>query len=466
MARKQHWFDFAPAVCRGRRRLAAVAAVAVGLVAAPAASAATLTYSAPNLTYTGVGTAESVTVESLSATSVKYFAMAQQQVTSMPSGCTQTNTVQQGQIVTCTLSGLDHLTFSLLGGDDTLIATGLSKATDISGGDGNDSITGGSLPDTVDGNAGNDTIKSGPGADTIASRDGVGETINCGNDVDTITGDSNDALTGCERQDLSSALVMDVDGDGYDRPADCDDNNPDIHPGAVDAPGDGIDQDCSGADAVAPASSSGSGSGSGTGTGSGSGAGTGSNSGAGTGAGAGVVAGTTTGNGGGAAVVVGTSTAASTGSAGVVGGSAVAQSASSSNASSSNSSSSGSTGGNKKPVFATITFKNRRKQRVTRATKVVVPLVPAGASVTITCTGKGCPKKPFAQTYASGAQHLVLRSVFAGRKLRAGAVVTLHLTQPGLIGRSVRYRINAQAAPDTQSACLADGTLAEIACPV
>jgi hypothetical protein len=66
-------------------------------------------------------------------------------------------------------------------------------------------------------------------------------------DTDTDTGTGADTDTDTDTGTGSDTVeCTDADGDGWCLPFDCDDTNPDVHPGAIEVPGDFIDNDCDG----------------------------------------------------------------------------------------------------------------------------------------------------------------------------------------------------------------------------
>jgi Ca2+-binding RTX toxin-like protein len=123
-------------------------------------------------------------------------------------------------------------------GGDTLI--GDANPNDIDGGDGGDVIDAGGGPDFVDAGAGNDRV---------FARDGAQDRIHCGDGNDLATVDAFDIVIACEDIQASRELMSDVDADGVPAPADCDDRDPVRRPGFIDRPGNGLDEDCTGADA-------------------------------------------------------------------------------------------------------------------------------------------------------------------------------------------------------------------------
>jgi hypothetical protein len=130
---------------------------------------------------------------------------------------------------------------NLWGSDDPDTLVGSAGPNSIEGGPGGDTITG---------LGGRDELFGEDGNDTIYARDGVGEPVECGANVDIAEVDDVDGEPSeCETVSSSNALQPDLDGDGVDRPADCDDGNPALRPGLPDIPENGVDEDCSGADA-------------------------------------------------------------------------------------------------------------------------------------------------------------------------------------------------------------------------
>ena len=123
-------------------------------------------------------------------------------------------------------------------GDDTLI--GDAGPNDIDGGEGGDVIDPGAGPDFVD---------AGPGNDRVSAVDGSQDRIQCGDGNDLAWVDAFDTVINCETVQSTRDLMPDIDADGVPAPADCDDRDPARRPGFIDTPGNGIDEDCTGADA-------------------------------------------------------------------------------------------------------------------------------------------------------------------------------------------------------------------------
>jgi len=148
-------------------------------------------------------------------------------------GCDQ---APDGQSVDCDKNGIDAVELRLNGGNDVAaIAASVKVPVRFLGGSGNDGLFGGGGVDTFFGDSGDDNV---------VSRDGRGEQVDCGAGNDTAISDDSDSRTSCEE------IEGDADGDGVRRPADCNDANAGIRPGANDIPDDRVDQDCSGADAT------------------------------------------------------------------------------------------------------------------------------------------------------------------------------------------------------------------------
>jgi hypothetical protein len=145
-----------------------------------------------------------------------------------------------------------------------------SSVENLIGGAAADTLVGSQAPNRLEGGAGNDVLRGNGGADvllgeagddTIEARDGIADSIDCGPGSDTASVDPSDSVAGCERVMLpdggdaaiaGAAAPADRDGDGMAPPADCDDTNAAVRPGARERPGNGIDEDCSGADRAFP----------------------------------------------------------------------------------------------------------------------------------------------------------------------------------------------------------------------
>ena len=275
---------------------------------------------------------------------------------------------------------------------------GTTAGDTLSGSPSENRLEGGGGDDLLRGNAGADVLSGGPGNDVIEARDGAVDDIDCGPGNDTARVDVADTVASCE-----TVILPDDDGDGVSPPADCNDGDPSIHPGAVDRPGDGIDQDCNGTDASTP----------------------------------GLVDrdGDRTSppqdcDDGNVAIHPGATDRP---------GNRVDEDCSGADAAFPHVTS---------PIVNTWVA----GKRVTRVMRLDVLSVPSGGRVEVRCNGRGCAFRT--RTVKPRGARARLGSLFGGRGLRVGTVVEIRVLAPDQIGKVLRYTMRSSKLPRSATLCL------------
>jgi hypothetical protein len=216
-------------------------------------------------------------------------------------------------------------------------------------------------------------VRDSEGAETIVTKDVVVEVQDGDGDGYLPPADCNDGNSGInpgardipdngtdENCDGVDAQNLDRDGDGFTRPGDCRDDVAAIHPGASDIPDNGVDENCDGKDDTAPT------------------------------------------------------------------------------------------------IPASVSYTFSAGVRATKFTTFLVKLVPAGSTVTVQCKGKKCPRKPkkFTKTNARGT---VKPKGFA-TTFKVGTVIEVRVTHAGMKGIVKRIKIRKRKPPLTSTLCLPPGS--------
>jgi hypothetical protein len=96
------------------------------------------------------------------------------------------------------------------------------------------------------------------------------------------------------------------------------------------------------------------------------------------------------------------------------------------------------------PIDISLLYFMNAKQRYTRFATLSVKGVPAGATITVTCTG-GCPRR--SQTLTAGKGGTVRLSKWLGKRLKTGATLTIAVAKPGMRGMTKTLTMRAQRRP-------------------
>src|SRR4051794_6113086 len=112
--------------------------------------------------------------------------------------------------------------------------------------------------------------------------------------------------------------------------------------------------------------------------------------------------------------------------------------------------------------FPVVRLRGRITPRGVRVSLLTV-WGPRGAHISVRCRGAGCPRGVVRRTVPRhGSRTVGVRAM--RRVLRPGARLQVRVTQPGLVGKYVGFRIRAHAEPLRRDRCLLPGRIAPARC--
>jgi hypothetical protein len=115
-------------------------------------------------------------------------------------------------------------------------------------------------------------------------------------------------------------------------------------------------------------------------------------------------------------------------------------------------------------VGSLMTWTFHFEPQYTQVAALTVTDVQPGLTISVRCSGTGCPKHRYVDTIKRAAcgkhdrcKNVNLAKHFGGRKLDVGARVTVRLTHPGWLGKYYAFVVRHGRQPTIDTACLAVG---------
>ena len=115
-------------------------------------------------------------------------------------------------------------------------------------------------------------------------------------------------------------------------------------------------------------------------------------------------------------------------------------------------------------VSSLMTWTFNFSPQYTRVSTLTVTGVRPGLTISVDCSGRGCPKQRYVDTVTRAAcgkrdtcKNVNLAKRFAGRKLAVGARLTVRLTHSGWLGKYYSFVVRQGHKPKIDTACLAVG---------